>query len=238
MPSRRTSSPRSKPAPCVGGSRSPGGARGRRRAGRAGARLVLVQRLSRPVAPSARDRGGAGGGGAHGAGAGGSRLVTGNHAVLAALEARLARHKGKDAALVFGSGYLANLGITPALAGRAISSCSMNSPMPACGRGAALGGDGAHLPPQRRRRPRGDPGQARRPRTGADPHRARLLHGWRPAPPMQDILAVGGTTRPGPWWTTRTASAWSRTGRVPPSKWARCRSRSAPMVAISAPRSR
>ena len=56
--------------------------------------------------------------GAHGAGAGGSRLVTGNHAVLAALEARLAAHKGKDAALVFGSGYLANLGITPALAGR------------------------------------------------------------------------------------------------------------------------
>ncbi|WP_342163459.1 aminotransferase class I/II-fold pyridoxal phosphate-dependent enzyme [Methylobacterium sp. SD21] len=56
--------------------------------------------------------------GAHGAGAGGSRLVTGNHAVLAALEARLAAHKGKDAALVFGSGYLANLGITPALAGK------------------------------------------------------------------------------------------------------------------------
>lgn len=54
----------------------------------------------------------------HGAGAGGSRLVTGNHAVLAALEARLAAHKGKDAAIVFGSGYLANLGITPALAGK------------------------------------------------------------------------------------------------------------------------
>ncbi|GBU18250.1 8-amino-7-oxononanoate synthase [Methylobacterium jeotgali] len=53
----------------------------------------------------------------YGAGAGGSRLVTGNHPLLPALEARLARHKGKEAALVFGSGYLANLGITPALVG-------------------------------------------------------------------------------------------------------------------------
>jgi 8-amino-7-oxononanoate synthase len=54
----------------------------------------------------------------HGAGAGGSRLVTGNHPYLDALEDRLARHKGTESALVFGSGYLANLGITPALAGR------------------------------------------------------------------------------------------------------------------------
>ncbi|HEV7439447.1 MAG TPA: aminotransferase class I/II-fold pyridoxal phosphate-dependent enzyme [Methylobacterium sp.] len=54
---------------------------------------------------------------AYGAGAGGSRLVTGNHPLLPALEARLARHKGTEAALVFGSGYLANLGITPALVG-------------------------------------------------------------------------------------------------------------------------
>lgn len=54
---------------------------------------------------------------AYGAGAGGSRLVTGNHPILTDLEARLAAHKGKEAAMVFGSGYLANLGITPALAG-------------------------------------------------------------------------------------------------------------------------
>ncbi|ACL61144.1 aminotransferase class I/II-fold pyridoxal phosphate-dependent enzyme [Methylobacterium nodulans] len=53
----------------------------------------------------------------YGAGSGGSRLVTGDHPVFAELEAELARRKGHEAALVFGSGYLANLGITPALAG-------------------------------------------------------------------------------------------------------------------------
>ena len=53
-----------------------------------------------------------------GVGAGASRLVTGNHPLYAALEGRLARLKGTEDACVFGSGYLANLGIVPVLAGR------------------------------------------------------------------------------------------------------------------------
>jgi 8-amino-7-oxononanoate synthase len=53
----------------------------------------------------------------YGVGAGASRFVTGNHPLYAQLEARLARFKGAEACCVFGSGYLANLGIIPALVG-------------------------------------------------------------------------------------------------------------------------
>ena len=53
-----------------------------------------------------------------GAGAGASRLITGNHPYYADLEARLAAMKATEAALVVGSGYLANLGAIPALVGK------------------------------------------------------------------------------------------------------------------------
>lgn len=54
----------------------------------------------------------------YGAGAGASRLVTGGYGLLFELERRLAAFKGTEDCIVFGSGYLANLAITPALAGR------------------------------------------------------------------------------------------------------------------------
>lgn len=53
-----------------------------------------------------------------GAGAGASRLITGSHALYEDLERGLAALKGTDDAVVFGSGYLANLGIIPVVAGR------------------------------------------------------------------------------------------------------------------------
>jgi len=53
----------------------------------------------------------------YGVGAGASRLVTGNHPLYDELEDALARLKGTEAACVFGSGYLANIGIIPALMG-------------------------------------------------------------------------------------------------------------------------
>jgi 8-amino-7-oxononanoate synthase len=52
-----------------------------------------------------------------GAGAGGSRLTTGGYEIHAELEAETAGLKRKGAALLFGTGYLANLGVLTALAG-------------------------------------------------------------------------------------------------------------------------
>jgi 8-amino-7-oxononanoate synthase len=53
----------------------------------------------------------------YGTSASGSRLVTGDSPLVHALEARLARHQGSEAALVFGAGYLTNTGAIPALVG-------------------------------------------------------------------------------------------------------------------------
>lgn len=54
----------------------------------------------------------------YGVGATASRLVTGTLSIHEELEAKLATEKGYPAALLFGSGYLANAGTIPVLAGR------------------------------------------------------------------------------------------------------------------------
>ena len=59
-----------------------------------------------------------------GAGAGGSRLVSGTMTIHQRLEERLAAFKGTEAALLFGSGYLANLGVIGALADAGTVVCS------------------------------------------------------------------------------------------------------------------
>jgi glycine C-acetyltransferase/8-amino-7-oxononanoate synthase len=53
-----------------------------------------------------------------GVGAGSSRLVSGTMTIHRRLEERLADFKGSEACLLFGSGYLANIGVIGALAGR------------------------------------------------------------------------------------------------------------------------
>lgn len=53
----------------------------------------------------------------YGVGAGASRLITGNHPLLEDLERRLAKLKGTEAAVVFGSGYLTNVGVIPTFIG-------------------------------------------------------------------------------------------------------------------------
>jgi len=54
----------------------------------------------------------------YGIGSTASRLVTGTLPIHEELEARLAKEKGYPTALVFGSGYMANAGTIPVLAGR------------------------------------------------------------------------------------------------------------------------
>lgn len=53
----------------------------------------------------------------YGCAAGGSRLISGSSPLHERLEAELAEHLGTETALVFNTGYMANVGILPALVG-------------------------------------------------------------------------------------------------------------------------
>ena len=52
-----------------------------------------------------------------GVGSGASHLVSGHYAAHEALESRLAAFVGMDDALYFSTGYMANIGVMPALVG-------------------------------------------------------------------------------------------------------------------------
>lgn len=54
----------------------------------------------------------------HGTGSGGARLTTGSHPLYKSLERDLAQFKGTEAALVFNTGYMANVGTISALVGK------------------------------------------------------------------------------------------------------------------------
>ena len=71
--------------------------------------LARDPRVAEAAARAARDLG---------AGAGSARLITGTRDLHLALEAELAALVGREAALLFGAGYLAGIGIVPALVGR------------------------------------------------------------------------------------------------------------------------
>ncbi len=51
----------------------------------------------------------------YGTGSGGSRLTTGSSTLHRQLESRIAEFKGTEAALVFNTGYMTNLGILSAI---------------------------------------------------------------------------------------------------------------------------
>jgi len=70
--------------------------------------LAADPRIAQALADGAR---------AWGTGAGASRLVSGDFLPQHELEQELARFEGSEAAVLFGSGYAANCGILPALAG-------------------------------------------------------------------------------------------------------------------------
>lgn len=83
---------------------------------------------------------------AEGSGAGGARLLRGNHPAFEALEADLAAWKGREAALLFNSGFQLNATVIPALAraGDAVFSDALNHASIVDGCRMARAG-GAHL---------------------------------------------------------------------------------------------
>ena len=119
---------------------------------------MVVQRLSRHGQPFRGARCGRGGTQlVDGAGAGGTRNISGTSPLHAALESELAALHDKPAALLFGSGYIANQAalstLLTALPGFHVFSDSKNHASMIAGMRGAAGVERQHLPAQRPRAP-------------------------------------------------------------------------------------
>ena len=146
-----------------------------------------------------------------GVGGGASRLVSGTMTVHRRLEERLADFKRTPAALLFGSGYLANIGVITDAGGRGRGRLLRRAQPRLDHRRlpAGAGGD-LRLPPRRRRAPGLGHAPGRGPRL-AGRHRLRLLDGRRRRAAGRDRRARAITT----------ACAWRSTRPTAPAAWAR-----------------
>jgi glycine C-acetyltransferase/8-amino-7-oxononanoate synthase len=116
---------------------------------------ALLEQLPRAGRPSAPARGRPPTRRCAGASApGASRLVSGTMTIHRRLEASLAAFKGTESALLFGSGYLANLGVVSALAGEGQTSSPTSSTTRRSSTAAAWRAPDRRVPPRRRRAPR------------------------------------------------------------------------------------
>ena len=173
-----------------------------------------------------------------GVGAGAARVSCGTMTLHRRLEERLAAFTGQRAALLFGSGALANMGVIAALARRGevvlhdeLSHCLDRRRLPAVGR------RGRGLPPRRRRPPGVGAAPVRRPRD-ADRHRRHVRHGRRRrAAARRSSTLAPPLRRRACWSTRRTRSARSARAAAAPSPRPASRARSTSSPARSARRS-
>ena len=153
---------------------------------------------------------------AYGAGTGAARLISGSLPPHGEMEQALARFKGTEAALTFGSGYLANIGVIPALSSRGGLILADRLCHASLIDGCRLSQRGlSNLSAQRH----GPPGILAVEETPGSPHldrdRRSLQHGRRPRSPPR-LSRLPRTMKPSCIWMMPTARAsWDPTDEGP-----------------------
>jgi 7-keto-8-aminopelargonate synthetase-like enzyme len=108
----------------------------------------------------------------------GSRLLNGTLDLHVELETRLARFVGKEAALVFSTGYQSNLAVLSCLVGRGDVVLRDRENHASIVDGCSLAfGQTLAIPPQRHERPRANPDEALAGTRSPGGHRRRVQHG-------------------------------------------------------------